>query len=197
MAVLCILLLHVKWSHLLALQITEHIQKLRRHERIWNCCHFSHLPSLLSPSSSSTLELILRFLLSEASLPKGLRSIQSKKHGRASKSERMLVLSLKETLQKAKLVKLSSLYSEIFEQNKAPHLCCALASFSTPCLIILFLSTLAPGQFSASGWNKVFLDWQAHVVHTFKLHPSSQRFSRDITVQRQEYIIPGSRWPAW
>lgn len=126
MAVLCILLLHVKWSHLLALQITEHIQRLRRHERIWNCCHFSHLPSLLSPSSSSTLELILRFLLSEASLPKGFLSVQSKKHGGASKSERMLVLSLKEALKKAKLVRLSSLYSEIPEQNKAPHLCLCL-----------------------------------------------------------------------
>ena len=41
---------------------------------------------MLSPSSSSTLELILRFLLSEASLPKGILSVQSKKHGEASKS---------------------------------------------------------------------------------------------------------------
>ena len=94
----------MKWSHVLALQLTEHI------ERCAECgtAAMSATSPVLSPSSSSTLELILRFLLSEASLPKGILSVQSKKHGGASKSERMLVLSLKEAW-KAKVghVKLS------------------------------------------------------------------------------------------
>lgn len=87
----------MKWSHVLALQLTKHIQ--RREE--YGTAAISATSPVLSPSSSSTLELILRFLLSEASLPKGILSVQSKKHGEASKS-------LKEAL-KAKVghVKLS------------------------------------------------------------------------------------------
>ena len=66
--------------------------------------HSSHLPSLPSPYCMFYFRTyILRFLLSEAALAKGFLPCQSKKHGGASKSERMLVLSLKEALKKAKV----------------------------------------------------------------------------------------------
>ena len=192
-AVLCIFLLHVKRSHLLALQITEHTQ---RHERMWNCCHVSHLPSLLSPSSGSTFELILRFLLSEPSLPKGILSVQSKKHGGASKSERMLVLSLKEALKEATVghVKLSVFRDSWTGQTPNRCLCLGFVHHTSPHHTLLL--PLAPGQLSARTWNKVFLDQQVHSALPFKLRPSLQRLSRNITVQEQEHIIPGSRWPA-
>ena len=159
MAVLCILFLHVKWSHLLALQITEHIQRLRRHESIWNCCHISHLPSLLSSSSRSTLELILRFLLSEASLPKGFLSVQSRKHGRASKSERMLVLSLMEALKKAKVgqAKLSVFWDSWTEQSPSSLLVPWLLSAHLASSCSFFLPLLQDSSQPADGTKRFWI----------------------------------------
>lgn len=94
------------------------------------------------------------------------------------------------------VVTLSSLVFPDSWTGRTPNRCLCLGFVHHTSSHQALLLPLAPGQLSARTWDKVFLDQQVHSALPFKLRPSLQRLSRNITVQEQEHIIPGSRWPA-
>lgn len=176
--------------------------------------HSSHLPSLPSPYCRFYFRTyILSFLLSAAALAKGILPSQSKKHGGASRSERMLVLSLKEALKKAKVGQVKfSVFWDSWNQKSEQSPWSLLVPFLL--LVRLFSSwsfflpslqgSSQPGGGTKRSWISKFTPRSlSHIPD--KLRSSLPWFSRNTTVREQEYIIPGSRqprilkmiWPHW
>lgn len=121
------------------------------------------------------------FYFSEASLPKGILSVQSKENmvGLASQKECWCWAWRKPwRRQQLGLGCLSSLCSADSWTGRTPNRCLCLGFVHHTSSHQALLLPLAPGQLSARTWDKVFRDQQVHSALPFKLRPS-QRLGRN------------------